>query len=95
MAARRRRGLDAKARTEQSSMSPQYASSSDTVREIKYQILHTMASLGLGWVGEPTVSALLEPLLLPFGMPESALHFTSFVTGFLVFSSLQLCLAED
>jgi hypothetical protein len=32
-------GLTAKARTEQSSMSPQYASSSDTVREIKYQIL--------------------------------------------------------
>ena len=25
----------------------------------------TMASLGLGWVGEPTVSALLEPLLIP------------------------------
>jgi hypothetical protein len=32
-------GLTAKARTEQSSMSPQHASSSDTVREIKYQIL--------------------------------------------------------
>src|SRR5436190_9750181 len=34
----------------------------------------TMASLGLGWVGEPTVSALLRPLLLPLGMPQSALH---------------------
>ena len=33
-------GLTAKARTERSSMSPQCASSSDTVREIKYQILH-------------------------------------------------------
>jgi magnesium and cobalt exporter, CNNM family len=55
----------------------------------------TMASLGLGWVGEPTVSALLEPLLLPFGMPESALHFTSFVTGFLVFSSLHIVLGEQ
>src|SRR6266542_1160392 len=32
-------GLTAKARTERSSMSPQCASSSDTVREIKYQIL--------------------------------------------------------
>ena len=30
----------------------------------------TMASLGLGWVGEPTVSALLEPLLIPLGMSE-------------------------
>jgi CBS domain containing-hemolysin-like protein len=55
----------------------------------------TMASLGLGWVGEPTVSALLEPLLLPVGMPESALHFTSFVTGFLVFSSLHIVVGEQ
>ncbi len=30
----------------------------------------TMASLGLGWVGEPTVAALLEPVLHPLGMPE-------------------------
>src|SRR6266540_2876437 len=55
----------------------------------------TMASLGLGWVGEPTVSALLEPLLLPVGMPESALHLTSFVTGFLVFSSLHIVVGEQ
>src|ERR1700750_378391 len=48
----------------------------------------TMASLGLGWVGEPTVAALLEPVLIPLGMPEQALHFTSFLVGFLVFSSL-------
>ena len=27
----------------------------------------TLASLGLGWVGEPTVSALLEPVLVPLG----------------------------
>jgi hypothetical protein len=33
------RGLTAKARTERSSMLPRCASSSDTVREIKYQIL--------------------------------------------------------
>jgi hypothetical protein len=39
-------GLTAKARTEQSSMSPQYASSSDTVREIKYQILHIIFGVG-------------------------------------------------
>jgi CBS domain containing-hemolysin-like protein len=55
----------------------------------------TMASLGLGWVGEPTVSALLEPLLGPLGMPEPALHFTSFMVGFLVFSSLHIILGEQ
>jgi Mg2+/Co2+ transporter CorB len=38
---------------------------------------------------------LLEPLLLPVGMPESALHFTSFVTGFLVFSSLHIVVGEQ
>ena len=55
----------------------------------------TMASLGLGWVGEPTVAALLQPLLQPLGLPESALHFTSFLTGFLVFSSLHIVIGEQ
>ena len=55
----------------------------------------TMASLGLGWVGEPTVAALLSPLLLPLGLSESALHFTSFLTGFLVFSSLHIVIGEQ
>lgn len=55
----------------------------------------TMASLGLGWVGEPTVAALLEPVLSPFGFTEKALHFTSFVTGFLVFSSLHIIVGEQ
>jgi len=55
----------------------------------------TMASLGLGWVGEPTVAALLSPVLEPLGLPERALHFTSFVVGFLVFSSLHIILGEQ
>lgn len=55
----------------------------------------TMASLGLGWVGEPTVAALLRPVLEPLGMPASALHFTAFLTGFLVFSSLHIVIGEQ
>jgi len=55
----------------------------------------TMASLGLGWVGEPTVAALLAPLLLPLGLSESALHFTSFMAGFLIFSSLHIVVGEQ
>jgi CBS domain containing-hemolysin-like protein len=55
----------------------------------------TMASLGLGWVGEPTVSALLTPLLAPTGMPAEAVHITAFVVGFLVFSSLHIVLGEQ
>ncbi len=55
----------------------------------------TMASLGLGWVGEPTVAALLTPVLAPLGFSESALHLTAFVTGFLVFSSLHIVIGEQ
>src|SRR3954452_10611055 len=55
----------------------------------------TMASLGLGWVGEPTVAALLTPVLLPLGMSEPALHLTSFLVGFLVFSSLHIVVGEQ
>jgi CBS domain containing-hemolysin-like protein len=55
----------------------------------------TMASLGLGWVGEPTVAGILRPLLEPLALPESALHFTAFIVGFLVFSSLHIVLGEQ
>jgi CBS domain containing-hemolysin-like protein len=55
----------------------------------------TMASLGLGWVGEPTVAALLQPVLTPLGMPAQALHFTSFIVGFLTFSSLHIIVGEQ
>ena len=55
----------------------------------------TMASLGLGWVGEPTVAALLEPVLKPLGMPDQGLHLTAFIIGFLVFSSLHIVVGEQ
>lgn len=55
----------------------------------------TMASLGLGWVGEPTVSNLLAPVLAPMGLPEPVLHVTSFMIGFLLFSSLHIVIGEQ
>src|SRR5690242_4997411 len=55
----------------------------------------TMASLGLGWVGEPTVEALLRPVFEPLNMPASAQHFTAFMIGFLVFSSLHIVVGEQ
>ncbi|MGD8416741.1 MAG: hemolysin family protein [Pseudomonadales bacterium] len=55
----------------------------------------TMASLGLGWVGEPAVAALLEPLFHSLGIPDSVLHTTAFVTGFLIFSSLHIVIGEQ
>lgn len=55
----------------------------------------TMASLGLGWVGEPAVAALLEPLFHSFGVPETMLHTSAFIVGFLIFSSLHIVVGEQ
>ncbi len=55
----------------------------------------TMASLGLGWVGEPAVAALLEPLFSSMGMPEEVLHTVAFLVGFLLFSSLHIVIGEQ
>ena len=55
----------------------------------------TMASLGLGWVGEPAVAALLEPFLSKFGVTGPALHTVSFIIGFLIFSSLHIIVGEQ
>ena len=55
----------------------------------------TMASLGLGWVGEPAVAALLEPLFSMWGVPEPALHTAAFAVGFLIFSALHIVIGEQ
>jgi CBS domain containing-hemolysin-like protein len=55
----------------------------------------TMASLGLGWVGEPAVAAVLEPLFHSAGLPETAVHTTAFLVGFLIFSSLHIVIGEQ
>jgi len=41
----------------------------------------TIASLGLGWVGEPAVAALVEPLLGGF-LPTELVHLVAFAIGF-------------
>lgn len=55
----------------------------------------TMASLGLGWVGEPAVAALLKPVLAPLELSDNALHSVSFILGFLIFSSLHIVVGEQ
>lgn len=55
----------------------------------------TMSSLGLGWVGEPAVAALLEPLLASIGISGQSLHTISFILGFLFFSSLHIVIGEQ
>ena len=55
----------------------------------------TMASLGLGWIGEPAVAALLEPLFHKMGLGDQLLHTVSFLLGFLIFSSLHIVIGEQ
>jgi CBS domain containing-hemolysin-like protein len=55
----------------------------------------TMASLGLGWVGEPAVAAVLEPLFRSLGLGEPLLHTIAFLLGFLLFSSLHIVIGEQ
>jgi CBS domain containing-hemolysin-like protein len=55
----------------------------------------TMASLGLGWIGEPAVAVLLEPLFHKLGLSDRLLHAVSFLVGFLIFSSLHIVVGEQ
>ncbi len=55
----------------------------------------TMASLGLGWVGEPAVAAMLHPILTPLGLGDAGLHTISFLIGFVIFSSLHIVIGEQ
>ena len=55
----------------------------------------TMASLGLGWVGEPAVASILHPVFEFLQTPESMIHTTSFLVGFVIFSSLHIVVGEQ
>ena len=55
----------------------------------------TMASLGLGWIGEPAVAALLEPAFRSLDLPGESLHIVSFLVGFVLFSSLHIVIGEQ
>lgn len=54
----------------------------------------TLASLGLGWVGEPAFAALLEPLLRNFSLSETAIRGVAFAVAFTVITVLHLLLGE-
>ncbi|MHC1723647.1 MAG: hemolysin family protein [Aminipila sp.] len=54
----------------------------------------TLASLGLGWVGEPAVSKILEPLFELFNVPTNMIHSISFIVGFSVITAFHIVLGE-
>lgn len=54
----------------------------------------TLASLGLGWVGEPAVADALTPLFELFKIPESLVHSIAFVLGFAIITGFHIVLGE-
>jgi CBS domain containing-hemolysin-like protein len=53
----------------------------------------TVASLGLGWVGEPAVASLIEPLVEPV-LSESLVHLVAFALGFSTITFLHVVFGE-
>ncbi|WP_280537525.1 hemolysin family protein [Halopenitus sp. POP-27] len=53
----------------------------------------TIASLGLGWIGEPAMAALIEPVLGGF-LPAELVHLVAFAIGFSVITFLHVVFGE-
>ncbi len=54
----------------------------------------TLASLGLGWLGEPFVAQIIEPLFGPLGVPEALVHTVAFAIAFAIITFLHIVLGE-
>ena len=55
----------------------------------------TLASLALGWVGEPAVSHLLEPHVRELGLPESFSHALALSVAFAAITLLHIVVGEQ
>jgi CBS domain containing-hemolysin-like protein len=56
----------------------------------------TMASLGLGWIGEPALAHLLHPLLHAVGITsEAALHSIAFILAFTAITAAHIVIGEQ
>ncbi|AZN42245.1 hemolysin family protein [Paenibacillus albus] len=54
----------------------------------------TLASLGLGWVGEPAIGHVIEPLLKSLHLGEVAVSTVSFVLAFSIITIMHIVLGE-
>lgn len=54
----------------------------------------TLASLALGWIGEPAVSLMISPLLIKLGLSEATIHAISIALGFSVITALHIVIGE-
>src|SRR3954463_3940376 len=55
----------------------------------------TLASLGLGWIGEPTVAHMIEEPLARAGVSETGVHLVAFFVAFVVITTLHIVLGEQ
>ena len=57
----------------------------------------TMASLGLGWIGEPALAAILEPLFAWTALPPSPAltHTASFASAFALITAMHVIIGEQ
>lgn len=55
----------------------------------------TLASLGLGWIGEPLVAKTLEPLFEHLGVAEQHMHVISFIIAFSGITFLHISIGEQ
>ena len=54
----------------------------------------TVTALGLGWIGEPTIARILEPLFEKFQLGESVAHIVSFIIAFTVVTFIHVVVGE-
>ncbi|WP_309271270.1 hemolysin family protein [Paenibacillus sp.] len=54
----------------------------------------TLASLGLGWLGEPAVASLVRPLIHALGFGEATVHGIAVIIAFLIITILHIVLGE-
>lgn len=54
----------------------------------------TLASLALGWLGEPAVSQLIHPLLALVGLPDAVISAIAVALGFIIITALHIVVGE-
>ncbi|MEG6521967.1 hemolysin family protein [Desulfotomaculum sp. 1211_IL3151] len=54
----------------------------------------TLTALGLGWLGEPAVAKLIEPVFHYFGLPQALIEGLAFLIGFSTISFLHVVVGE-
>ncbi|OYD07504.1 hemolysin family protein [Paludifilum halophilum] len=54
----------------------------------------TLASLSLGWIGEPTIAKMIKPFLSTIGLPMWSIHAAAFIIAFAILTLLHIVLGE-